>query len=104
MTDKTKKQNPVLNTYYRKSDGASVITQEELSPEMKEMMGIVSGKPLIMTPKILRAENPIEKYDEILMRKVSKLGNSGHISIPSKHIGKTAQVLIQKEKEEDKKK
>ena len=32
--------------------------------------------------------------DEILERKVSKLGNSGHISVPSKHIGKNARVII----------
>lgn len=44
------------------------------------------------------------RADEILMRKVSKLGNSGHISIPSKHIGKIAKIIINKdynEKEEE---
>ena len=40
--------------------------------------------------------------DEVLVRKVSKLGNSGHISIPSKHIGKTAKVIIRPYKQEDK--
>ena len=38
----------------------------------------------------------IEEYDEILDRKISQLGNSGHISIPSKHIGKQAKVYIKK--------
>jgi len=43
---------------------------------------------------------PIEflNVDEVLKRKVSKLGNSGHISIPAKHIGKDAQVTIFKQK------
>jgi putative transposon-encoded protein len=45
-----------------------------------------------------------EKVDEFLQRKVSKLGNSGHISVPAKHIGKDAQVIIFKSKVEDKKK
>ena len=35
-----------------------------------------------------------EGVDEYLERKVSKLGNSGHISIPSKHIGKVATITI----------
>lgn len=43
--------------------------------------------------------------EEILERKVVKLGNSGHIAIPAKHIGKTARVSILKNKEvEDHKK
>ena len=41
------------------------------------------------------------EFDEILERKVSKLGNSGHISIPSKHIGKQARVLIKKESKDN---
>jgi len=41
--------------------------------------------------------------DEVLQRKVSQLGNSGHISVPSKHIGKDAVVSIKSKKEEDKK-
>jgi|TARA_R100000750_G_C2260635_1_gene63670 putative transposon-encoded protein len=38
----------------------------------------------------------LDIIDEVLVRKVSKLGNSGHISIPSKHIGKEAKVIILK--------
>lgn len=40
--------------------------------------------------------------DEILIRKVSKLGNSGHISIPSKHIGKQAKVIIRSRRDNEK--
>jgi len=32
--------------------------------------------------------------DEILERKISKLGNSCHISVPSKHLGKICKVVI----------
>lgn len=44
-------------------------------------------------------KHPLERreWDEILNRKVSKLGNSGHISVPSKHIGKDVQVIIWKD-------
>ncbi len=38
----------------------------------------------------------IEKYDEILEREVTKSGNSGHLAIPVKHLGKTAKVYIKK--------
>ncbi len=34
--------------------------------------------------------------DEILERTVTKFGNSGHIPIPSKHIGKKAKIIIKK--------
>lgn len=43
-----------------------------------------------------------EYAEEILEREVKKFGNSGHIPIPSKHIGKKARVIIKKK--EDKKK
>ena len=39
----------------------------------------------------------MKNTDELLEKKVSRLGNSGHISIPSKHIGKTAKIVIVKE-------
>lgn len=42
--------------------------------------------------------------EEILERQVMKLGNSGRVSIPAKHIGKKARVTIFKNKEEDAKK
>ena len=32
--------------------------------------------------------------DEILEREVKKFGNSAHIPVPSKHIGKKVKVLI----------
>jgi len=50
---------------------------------------------------ILQHPLTLNIYDEILERKVSKLGNSGHISIPSKHIGKKARVLIFKDSKEE---
>jgi len=40
--------------------------------------------------------------DEILNRKVSKMGNSGHISVPAKHLGKQARVFILKKEKEEK--
>jgi len=39
--------------------------------------------------------------DEILDRVVTAYGNSAHIPVPSKHIGKKARIIIQKS--EDKK-
>ncbi len=36
--------------------------------------------------------------DEVLNRKVSQMGNSAHISIPVKHLGKNARVIILKDK------
>lgn len=32
--------------------------------------------------------------DEILQRRVTKFGNSGHIPIPLKHVGKECKVII----------
>lgn len=44
-------------------------------------------------------EHPLirREFDEILIRKVSKMGNSGHVSIPKKHIGKECLVTIWKD-------
>ena len=39
--------------------------------------------------------------DEILTRKVTKLGNSGHVPIPSKHIGKEAKIIIKNTNNEE---
>jgi putative transposon-encoded protein len=47
------------------------------------------------------AKTLIRLPEEMLTRKVSRLGNSGHISIPAKHIGKEAQIFIYKNKEEE---
>lgn len=47
-------------------------------------------------------EQIFNNTEEILVRKVSKVGNSGRIAVPSKHIGKDAQVIILKRKEEKK--
>jgi len=38
---------------------------------------------------------------EVLERKVSELGNSAHISMPRKHLGKTAKVIILKRLNEE---
>ena len=66
------------------------LTEEEI----KEILEQSLNKQLIeiATDSIKQ----IEDIDEILERKISKLGNSGHISIPSKHIGKIARVTIKK--------
>jgi|TARA_Y100000296_G_scaffold43032_2_gene49492 putative transposon-encoded protein len=48
-----------------------------------------------------KLENKLEN-DEILMRVVSQVGNSGRIAVPSKHIGKKARVIILKKKEDKK--
>jgi len=45
-----------------------------------------------------------DQAEEILERDVMKLGNSGRVAIPSKHIGKKVRIFILKEKEEDTKK
>jgi len=36
-------------------------------------------------------------FEEILEREVVRIGNSGKIQIPAKHIGKTAKVIIYKQ-------
>jgi len=38
--------------------------------------------------------------EEILDREVVRLGNSGHVTIPSKHIGKRVKVFIYKKEKE----
>lgn len=40
----------------------------------------------------------INDIDEILTREVTKFGNSAHIPVPSKHVGKEAKVVIMKKK------
>jgi len=50
---------------------------------------------------ILKHPMEMRSFDEVLIRKVSKLGNSGHISIPVKHLGKHAQVIIWKEEDNE---
>jgi putative transposon-encoded protein len=52
--------------------------------------------------KIFKHPIEFEGVEEILKREVSRLGNSGHISIPSKHIGKSATITIWKKEEETK--
>lgn len=51
-------------------------------------------------------EHPLkfEGIEEVLKRKVVKLGNSGHVTVPSKHIGKDATITIWETKEEEAKK
>ncbi len=44
----------------------------------------------------------IAKADAILFREVSPIGNSGHITIPKKYIGKYARVIIASGNGEDK--
>ena len=46
--------------------------------------------------KMLEVVSEYIGADEVLIRKVSKMGNSGHISVPKKHIGKYAKVIILK--------
>lgn len=62
------------------------------------------NKDLLLANIIEHPIRIVDEVEEILERKVSKFGNSGHIPIPSKHIGKDARVIIRKTPEEDKKK
>ncbi len=39
--------------------------------------------------------------DEILIRKVLEVGNTGRIAVPSRHVGKMARVIVFKKQEED---
>lgn len=50
-------------------------------------------------------EKYLEDYraDEILEREVVKFGNSSHVLIPSKHLGKVAKIIIKPKEEGDKK-
>lgn len=54
-------------------------------------------KELSLLSEMLRA-------DEILERTVTSYGNSSHIPIPSKHLGKKARVFIYKNKTKEAKK
>lgn len=50
---------------------------------------------------IIEIPMKLREVEEVLQREVSKRGNSGHIPIPKKHIGKEVMVAIfKKEKEE----
>ena len=40
--------------------------------------------------------------EEILDREVTKFGNSGHIPMPLKHVGKPVKVIVKKKKEDKK--
>jgi len=73
----------------------SLTMEKKKDIDMKEVVRRMDREMYIL--------NEIATADEVLERKVSKLGNSGHISIPSKHIGKDAKVIIrnkEREKEE----
>lgn len=52
--------------------------------------------------KILTLLAEEKDADEVLEREVTKHGNSGHIAIPSKHLGKIAKIIIRKKEEEKK--
>lgn len=41
----------------------------------------------------------VTNADEVLERTVTAYGNSAHIPVPSKHLGKTAKVIIRKKRE-----
>lgn len=61
----------------------NVMVSQRTNSDGKGLLGSIIGERILF-----------EGIDEILQRKVSKIGNSGHISVPSKHIGKKATVTI----------
>lgn len=44
--------------------------------------------------KIIQIE--LEDEDEVIERKITKFSNSGHVILPTKHIGRTAKIIINK--------
>jgi len=48
---------------------------------------------------LIEMANELSQADEVLEREVTAYGNSGHIPIPSKHIGKRAKIIIKKMEE-----
>lgn len=42
-----------------------------------------------------------KEVEEMFERKVEEWGNSAHVQIPRKHVGKDAKVFIKKHKKED---
>lgn len=65
--------------------------------EKKEegMLGKLLAESLLYPPE--------EIIEEVLEREVTKFSNGAHISIPSKHIGKTARIIIKRKGDTKKK-
>lgn len=61
------------------------------------------GKEGISLGNLIGGRIDFQDIEEILSRDVMKFGNSGRISIPAKHVGKSAQVTIFKQKKEEEK-
>ncbi len=51
--------------------------------------------------KIIQIE--LEDEDEVIERKITKFSNSGHVILPTKHIGRTAKIIINKTSEKKEK-
>lgn len=55
--------------------------------------------------ELKKIESVLDLYfdsEEVLEREVTKFGNSGHVSMPSKHVGKQTKIFVLKNKEEKK--
>lgn len=57
----------------------------------------------IMENKMKIKEIELKETDEVLDREVKKFGNTAHIIVPEKHIGKNAKVILSSKKKEKKK-
>lgn len=66
------------------------------------MNNSIKGDKNLITKFLNSIHQEIAAADAILFRKVSPIGNSGHITIPKEFIGKYARVIITSGNGEDK--
>lgn len=48
--------------------------------------------------KTRKIELELKEGDEVIEREIKKFGNSGHIIVPDKHIGKKAKIICHGDK------